>query len=173
MEFFDVIKKRRSVRQFKVDAPVADDHVQKILETAQLAPSAGNTQCTRFFVVRQPELKRRLASDAGHQMFIDQAPLVVVVVADLDAVGESYGERGRSTYALQDTAAAAENILLAATDLGYGACWVGAFDEVRAAKILELPRCMRPVALIPIGVPAEPTMHRPPRRKLKDVATFM
>lgn len=173
MEFFELVGRRRSVRQFKVGAPISDDHVQKILKAAQLAPSAGNAQSARFYVVRDPELKRRLATDAGHQLFIDQAPLVIVVVADLDAVGRGYGDRGRSTYALQDTAAAAENILLAATDLGYGACWVGAFDEVAAAKILGLSGCMRPVAMIPIGVSAEPTTRMPPRRKLKEVATFM
>jgi len=172
MEFFGVINKRRSVRQFKSD-PIPNEHIEKILGAAHLAPSAGNTQCPRFYVIKDPEVKRRLATEAGHQLFIAQAPIAIVMVADLDAVGTGYGERGRSTYALQDTAVAAENILLAATALGYGSCWVGAFDEAAAARILGLPATMRPVAILPIGVPDEPTTRVPPRKKIEEVTKFI
>lgn len=168
MEFFEVINKRRSVRQFKND-PIPEEHISQILEAAHLAPSAGNSQCARFYVVKDEEIKKHLATDAGHQLFIAQAPVAIVIVADLDAVGKGYGERGRSTYALQDTAVAAENILLAATALGYGSCWVGAFDEMVATKILDLPATLRPVAILPLGISNEPTTRVPPRKKIEDV----
>jgi len=172
MEFFDVINNRRSVRQFKND-PIPDEHISQILDAAHMAPSSGNTQCWRFYVIKDPDVKKHLATDAGHQLFIAQAPVAIVMVADLDAVGEGYGERGRSTYALQDTAVAAENILLAATALGYGSCWVGAFDEMAATKILDLPSNLRPVAILPIGHPNEPTKRVPPRKKVEEVTKFI
>ena len=118
-------------------------------------------------------LKGSLQTDAGHQLFIEQAPVAIVMVADLDAVGEGYGERGRSTYALQDTAVAAENILLAATALGYGSCWVGSFDEMEAIKILDLSGTLRPVAILPLGIPNEPTMRVPPRKKIEEITKFI
>lgn len=173
MEFFEVVKKRRSVRQFNRDAEVPEEHIHRMLEAAQAAPTAGNTQCPRFFVVRDPKVKKRLASEAAHQLFIDQAPVVVVVAADLDAVGRGYGERGRGTYALQDCAAAAQNILLTATDMGYGTCWVGAFDEVAASKILDLPVNVRPLSIVPVGVPVQPSGRNPPRRKLEEITRFV
>jgi len=169
MDFFELVRNRRSVRKFKREEPVSDKDIRKILEAAVEAPTAGNEQCWRFFVLRDPEIKKRIATEAGHQLFIDQAPVAIVVAADLDVASRKYGDRGRNTYALQDTAAAVENILLAAGALGYGSCWVGAFEEKVAARILDLPESVRPLAIIPIGIPDEPTGPKPARRKLEEV----
>lgn len=171
MDLFEIIKMRRSTRKFDPTKPVDERMVAKILEAAIWAPSAGNTQSWRFQVVRDPKLKARLATDAGHQSFINDAPVVIVVCADLDHLERSYGERGRFTYALQDTAAAIENMLLAITALGLGCCWIGAFNEEAAAKILGLPNDLRPVAMLPIGVPAE-RPKPPPRRDISEVTTY-
>jgi nitroreductase len=76
-------------------------------------------------------------------------------------------------YCLQDTAAATEHILLAATALGLGGCWVGAFDEMAAARALALPRALRPVAMVPIGEPMPEPGGRTPRRPLSEVTSFM
>jgi len=171
MDIFELIKARRSIRKFDPDKPVDDKTVKKILEAGIWAPSSGNTQCWRFHVVRDENLKKRLAVDAGHQPFINDAPVVIVVCADLDHLERSYGERGRYTYALQDTAAAIQNMMLAITALGLGCCWVGAFKEEEAAKILGLPKSLRPVAMLPIGVPAEKP-KTPPRREISEVTTY-
>ena len=104
MDFFELVKKRRSIRKFDQNKPVTDEQINKILEAGIWAPSAGNTQCWRFFVVRNSKIKDELAIRAGHQPFINDAPVVIVVCADLDHVGRSYGARGRDTYALQDAA---------------------------------------------------------------------
>jgi len=170
MDLFEVIRMRRSVRKFDSTKDVDDKTVKKILEAGIWAPSSGNTQCWRFHVVRDANIKRRLATDAGHQPFINEAPVVIVVCADLDLLERSYGERGRFTYALQDTAAAMENMMLAVTALGLGCCWIGAFREEEAAKILGLPKGLRPVAMLPIGVPAEKP-RVPSRRALEEVTT--
>ena len=172
MDVFEAMAQRRSIRQFHPDRPVDEAAVRRILDAAVAAPSAGNGQNWRFVVVRDRELKRRLAFEAGHQRFIDQAPVAIVVCADLDGAEKGYGERGRQTYALQDTAAAIENMLLAVTALGLGCCWVGAFNESVAAEILGLPQSLRPVAMLPIGHPAEPAGRVPPRKAIDEVASF-
>ncbi|RLF23588.1 MAG: nitroreductase family protein, partial [Thermoprotei archaeon] len=102
------------------------------------------------------------------QMWIAEAPVVVVVCANIPRTAWRYGERGRSLYCLQDTAAAIQNMLLAAHALGYGTCWVGAFDEEEVSRILGLPDHVRPVAIVPIGKPAESPIP-PPRRPLDEV----
>jgi len=163
MDFWALVKKRRSVRKFDPKRPVSEEQTDKILEAAIWAPSAGNMQCWRFFVVRNPEVKDQLAIRAGHQPFLNDAPVLIVVCADLAQIAHSYGSRGSETFAIQDTAAAIENILLAVTDLGLAACWIGAFDEGRVSNILKLEEGIRPLAMLPIGYAADDP--RPPRRR--------
>jgi len=163
MDFWELVKKRRSVRKFDNTKNVTDEQFNKLLDAAIWAPSSGNTQCWRFFVVRNAKVKEELAMKAGHQPFMTDASAIIVVCADMNAVGRSYGSRGRETFALQDTAAAVQNILLAVTDLGLASCWVGAFDEGKAAKILGLEDHVRPVCMLPVGYAADDP--NPPKRK--------
>ena len=154
MELFEAIRSRRSIRRFR-DEDIPEEDLKKILEAAIWAPSAGNLQPWEFIVVKNEETKRRLAMAALGQMWMTTAPVIVVVCANLEKSAWRYGTRGRELYAIQDTAAAIENMLLAAHALGYGSCWVGAFDEDEVRRILNIPEGVRPVALIPIGRPAE------------------
>jgi len=154
METLKCIKTRRSVRNFK-EKPVPEETLKRIIEAGTYAPSAGNTQDWVFVVVRDSETKRLLSSAALNQWFIAKAPVVIVVCSDLEKISRRYGERGKSLYSIQDTAAAIQNMLLAAWDLGLGTCWVGAFDEERIKEILGLPAGVRPVAIIPAGYPKE------------------
>lgn len=147
------------MRRFK-DAPVSKDVIEQILEAGLAAPSAGNLQARRFFAVVSSPVKAALADAALGQGFIAESSTVIVVCADLGRIAP-YGERGRSLYCLQDAAAAVQNILLAAHEKGLGACWVGAFNEQAVSGILSLSRDLRPVALVPIGVPAEHPRRRP------------
>jgi len=172
MDFWEVVDKRRSIRRFERDRDVPREAVERLLEAAISAPSAGNMQPWHFFVVREGETKLGLARAAWGQHFVAEAPVVIVVCADPGRSGWRYGRRGKELYCLQDTAAATQNILLAAVALGLGACWVGAFDEEAAARVLNLPSHLRPVAIVPIGYPAE-SPYRPARRALKEVTTFV
>lgn len=122
---------------------------------ATMAPSAGNTQEWNFIVVKDEEIKKKLAKAALDQDFIAEAPVVIVVCADLEKISLRYGKRGELLYSIQDTALAIQNILLSAHALGLGSCFVGAFDEERVKSILELPDNLRPLAILPIGYPAE------------------
>jgi nitroreductase len=173
MDFWQVIENRYSVRRFDPDLDVTPEAVERLLSAAISAPSAGNRQPWHFYVVRDDNVRRGLAAAAYDQDFISQAPVAIVVCADPEQSAARYKQRGRELYCLQDTAAAVEHILLAAVALGFGGCWVGAFDEGHAAKALGLPRQHRPVAILPIGKPASKPARRTPRQDLDMVATYV
>jgi nitroreductase len=164
-----LIRSRRSVRKFK-DAPLPEGAEQHVLDAAIWAPSGGNAQPWHFVLVRDDEIKRKLCAAALSQRFVEQAPLVVVVCADLERAHKAYRDRGVQLYCLQDTAAATQNMLLAAHALGLGACWIGAFREKSVVEALALADHLRPVALVAIGVPDEEP-RVPPRRAVGEVST--
>jgi nitroreductase len=168
-DFWQVLAGRRSIRAFERSENVSDEQVQQLLQAAIAAPSAGNMQPWFFYVVRDLDVRRRLAQAAWGQGFVAEAPVAIVVCAEPERSARRYGDRGRELYCLQDTAAATANILLTAVALGLGACWVGAFDEETAAQALNLPPTQRPVAILPIGYPAESPSRRP-RRPLSEVS---
>jgi len=153
LDVFEAIKTRRSIRAF-TEEEVSDEEIEKILDAARWAPSAGNIQPWIFVIVRDPKRKRRLSEAALNQLFIEEAPVVIVVCADQERSGRVYGRRGSDLYCIQDTAAAIQNLLLAAHALGLGACWVGAFNEDAVRHVLNIPDGVRPVAIIPMGRPA-------------------
>lgn len=170
-QVLEVIKKRRSVRAFKKEA-IPDEVLLQILEAARWAPSAGNLQPWHFVVVKNNDVKRLLAIAALNQMFIAEAPVVIVVCTIPTVSASRYGVRGEKLYCIQDTAAATQNMLLAAASLGVGSCWVGAFDEDRVRTLLKLPNYVRPVAIVPMGYPAK--IPSPPgRRGLKEIVTLI
>jgi len=162
LEVFEAIKTRRSIRAFTKEE-VSEEEVRKLIDAARHAPSAGNIQPWEFVIVKDPRRKRRLAAAALNEMFIEEAPVVIVVCANEVQSGLGYGARGVTLYCLQDTAAATQNILLAACALGLGTCWVGAFYEEEVGKVVNTPRGVRPVAIIPVGHPAEKPSPRTKR----------
>lgn len=170
MDLFEAMRLRRSTRAFTKEE-VSNVEVEKILEAARWAPSAGDIQPWDFVIVRKAEIKRKLAMAALNQFFIEEASIVIVVCADENRSGRGYGSRGVNLYCIQDTAAATENILLAACASGFGACWVGAFREDEVKEALNLPKGVRPVAIVPIGHPAE-TPHHVYKRPLKEMVHY-
>ena len=171
MEFSEVIAKRRSVRHFNPKLDVAEEDVRALLEAAVIAPTAGNIQPWRFTVVRSIEARERL-SDALHQRWATAAPVVIVVSVDPRPCSARYGERGERLYAIQDTSAAVENILLAAVDRGLASCWIGAFDTDSVREAIGLAAPIEPVAILPVGYSAE-FAGRPARRPLAEVASWI
>jgi nitroreductase len=157
---------------FDETVQIDDATVTRILESAISAPSAGNRQCWHFIVVRDEILRQRLAIEAGHQLFIAKAPVVIVVCADMENAAGGYGARGSALYCIQETAAAIENMLLTVVSLGLGSCWIGAFNEAVASEILELPENLRPVAMLPIGALGEVSKRIPTRKSINEIATF-
>ena len=171
MEFSDVIKARRSVRHFNTNLAVDEHDVRALLLAAVEAPTAGNIQPWRFTVVRTLEAREQLAA-ALRQRWATAAPVIIVVSVDHRPCAARYGSRGEHLYAIQDTAAAAQNILLAAVDRGLASCWVGAFDEKAVRSALGIPEPITPVAILPVGHSAE-SAAKPSRRPLDEVTTWM
>ncbi len=171
MEFTDVIAKRRSVRHFNTKMNVSESDVRALLLAAVAAPTAGNIQPWRFTVVRSMSARDRLSA-ALHQRWAAAAPVVIVVSVDPRPAAARYGDRGEQLYAIQDTAAAVENILLSAVDRGLASCWIGAFDENAVREALDIPSTLTPVAILPVGYSAE-SSSRPARRPLEEVTTWL
>lgn len=148
-----ILSRRRMVRKFRPD-PVSDEVIRRIVRTAMRGPSAGHTQPWNYVVVRDAAIRRRLARAALAQMFVAEAPVVMVPCADVRRSRSRYGREG-DHYALIDTAFSSLLLLLAVTEEGLGACFVGALDEEQVARVLDLPGGVRPLAVVPVGVPAE------------------
>jgi len=170
MNVLEAIKGRRSIRAFK-SQNVSEEIIKKLVDAARWAPSAGNIQPWEFIIVRKPEIKRRLVEVALGETFIEEAPVVIVVCANEDRSSQGYGIRGKTLYCIQDTAAAIQNLHLVAYSLGLGTCWIGAFREEEAREILNIPYGVRPVAIVPVGYPAEaPSI--PSRRPINQIAHY-
>lgn len=176
MNFFDVLKSRRSIREFRADG-VSRALVDKILNAGRFAPSAGNMQPWEFIVIRDQERIRAVVKSTftGHavrskrtQDWIERAPVLLAAAADLKRSMARYGRLG-CRVALLDTAAAVENMILAATALGLGTCWVSGFRKKELSRVLGLPPWLEPVALLPIGYPRS-SPPRPHKLSLREIS---
>jgi len=166
MECLEAIEGRRSIRKFK-DSSIGKEVIKVLLKAAQMAPSAGNLQARDFIVVSEKRIKEQLTKAALDQSFVEQAPIVIVVVANIERSSLKYGSRGE-LYAIQDATASVMNLLLAAYSKGLATCWVGAFEENAVRILLGLPHKIKPIAIIPIGYSDEKP-SAPPRMELNRV----
>lgn len=143
MDALQTIFQRQSIRRYKTDT-IPDEDLKQILEAGRQAPSAGNRQPWHFVVVGQPEQKRRVAQACNGQMWMADAAYILVGVG-LPQVN--------SKWYKVDVAIAMENMVLAARSLGYGTCWIGAFDPDQVKAICRIPSEAEIVACTPLGVP--------------------
>ena len=164
MDFETVVKRRRMCRAYS-NRDVPPEKVDRILDLACRYPSAGHTEPQEFIVVRDQWVKEALARAALGQMFVAQAPLVIVVVSDTRRSARRYGERGIHFFSITDGSFAAMLILLAVVNEGLGACFVGSFYDEEVQEVLDLPEAIRPIGIIPIGYCAEGPREFPRRSK--------
>lgn len=184
MEFLDLVRKRRSIRQYKSD-PVSDEKLTYVLEAARIAPSWGNRQCWKYIIVTDEALRKKIvmrretpAADADttttpekrrprrFREWIAQAPIIIVGCAD----PTKSGDKEEKPYYLLDMGISMEHLLLAAAEQGLGTCWIGGgFNETIVKEALEIPEDIRVVALTPLGYPDETT--DPKSRKTFDEIT--
>lgn len=152
MELFDVIEARRSVRTFS-DRDVEPEKIERVLEAARLAPSWKNLQCWSFVVVTDRAAIENLATSGalGGNTWARRAPVLIVACGDPAASGDRYG----IPYYAVDVAIALQQLVLAATDLGLGTCWIGVFEEPKVRSALGIPQDQKIVALTPLGYPSE------------------
>ncbi|MFN3598462.1 MAG: nitroreductase family protein [Aquificaceae bacterium] len=169
MDFFEVLKKRRSVRSYQ-KKPVEKEKLIKIMEAVRSAPSAGNLQAYEVFVVLDEGKKQEIARWALNQWFIAEAPVVFVFFAHPKRSAIKYGKRGAEFYCIQDATIACAYAQLSAVALGLGTCWVGAFEEMGLKASLSAPADLKPVAILTVGYPAEVPIPTP-RRSLEEIFT--
>ncbi len=167
MEFFDVVRTRRSIRLYQ-DRPVEEEKLQAVLEAANAAPSAGNLQAYEIYLLKSQTARMRLANSTRQKEIFSNVPVVLVFCANPERSVARYSERGRSLYAVQDATIACTHAMLAATALGLATVWMGAFQEEAVSEELNLPESLRPVALLPLGYPAE-TVEAHARRALDSI----
>jgi nitroreductase len=174
MELMEAIKGRRSIRKYK-QQEVSDEDISYILEAARWAPSWANTQCFEFIIVRDAELKKRLAETLPEmnpaRPALSQVPVVIVACAQKQKSGFFKGTPAteKGDWLLFDTALALQNLTLAAHSRGLGTVHIGMFDSGRVKEILNVPASVEVVELIPLGIPDEE--GRPPKRR--DAAEFV
>jgi len=139
-EVFDAIRKRHSVRAY-LPNEVPNEKIEKILEAARLAPSAGNAQPWHFVVVKDRQ-KRKVLSKGRFAKFLVESPVVIVGCGDRKASPNWY---------VVDTTIAMQNMVLTATSEGLGTCWIGSFNENQVKRLLSIPDKFKVIALIAIG----------------------
>jgi nitroreductase len=162
MKVFEAIKGRRSIRQF-TDEPIGKDALEKLLDAARWAPTAGNQQRWRFVVVTLPSVKGLIKKFAPGIFAMPAAFIVICVEKDPDAHPQA-----DTTY-LADCAMAAQNILLAAYAMGIGSCVALSYAKVAIREILDLPEGVEPLLVVTLGYPAE-APQPPPRLELNQIA---
>ncbi len=176
MEVLEVIKTRRSIRKYKT-TPVDDKTLELILDAARWAPSWANTQCWRFLVVADNDIKNKLAdtlNDTNPAIdAIRNAPLVIVACAELWKSGcyDDVPATDKGDWFMFDVALAMQNLVLAAHSLGLATVHIGLFDAKKAANILKVPPGYCVVEMTPLGYPDQQRDPRP-RKELSEIVFY-
>ena len=163
MDVFEAISKRRSIRKYK-DTEVEDEKLQDILEAARIAPSAANRQEWKFIVVKDKESREKLVEAAHGQQFVAEAPVTIVACS---TESERVMPCGQHAYTV-DLSIAVSFMILEATELGLGTCWLGAYDEEKVRNILQIPERIRVPAMFTLGY-ADENPHARPRKHLDEI----
>ncbi len=159
MDFYEIIKNRRSIRAYKKD-PVEDDKLDRILNAARLAPTAANRQPLSLVVIKNDEIKHKFKKAYSQEWFFT-APIIICACALPD---KAWKRNDGKEYVDVDVAIAMDHLILAASAEGLGTCWIAAFKPEVVKDILSLPDNIEPLILTPLGYPVvipEPTFRKP------------
>lgn len=173
----DLIRKRKSVRKY-TDKAISKEDISKCLEAARQAPSACNGQPWKFIVVDDPALKNRLCDKAfsgaySTNKFTKSAPVLIVVISEKEKFLTAIGGYLRNTrYYLVDLGIACEHLVLEATELGIGSCWIGWFDEKAVKKVLRVPKNKKIDLIISLGYAGYTGPRLKSRKPLAEITSF-
>jgi len=162
MEFYEVIRTRRSIRSYRPD-PIPEDVLNRVLESVRIAPSGSNRQPWEFIIVKDEELKKQMVPVCGNQNFIAEAPLIIVACG-YNIHYNRGGYMGEMSM-LVDVSIAFTHLVLAARAEGLGTCWIGSFNNEDVKKTLNIPKDVNVVAITPLGYPKYEGFAEPSRRK--------
>lgn len=144
MEVFEAIQKRRSVRKY-LDKEVPMELILKVLEAGRLAPSAHNSQPWHYIIVTDSDKRKKIAESGKWAGFLKDTPVIIVGCGDTEASPK---------WCTVDVTISMQNMVLEATELGLGTCWVGSFDEKTVKETLNIPEKYKVIALLALGYPA-------------------
>ena len=171
MDFYEVIRTRRSVREYKKDQ-IPEGVLKKVLDSARIAPSGSNRQPWKFILIKDTERKKKMVELCEGQEFVAQAPVLIV------ACGKNiHYNRGKwmGDYSMiVDVAIAVDHLTLSARAEGLGTCWIGSFDNEGIKKFLNIPEDVNVVALTPLGYPKDPNVFKETknRKKLEEIICY-
>lgn len=159
MEFYDVVRDRKSIKKFK-NTPINTDKLARMINAAMMSPSWKNNTSYKFILVDEKNKLEQISKsimnkDNSAEQSILDAPMTAIIVADPNASGIVENKE----YYLVDSAIAMEHFILSATNEGYGTCWIAAVDEDMIKKALSIPQNYKVVAITPIGEIAESKDH--------------
>lgn len=182
MDVMQAIQGRRSIRKFKPDA-VSDETLNTVLEAARQAPSWANTQCWRFIVITEPDVKDKLARcflsrDPTHEnrgaVAVRTAPVTIVACAEKKKSGFSLAgtpQTAKGDWNMYDVGLAMQNLVLEAYALGLGTVHIGLFDHKKVEEVLGVPEDMEVISFTPLGYPDE-TPDQRPRKALTELVSY-
>jgi nitroreductase len=172
----EIINKRRSVRKYK-ETPVDKESISTIIDAGRVSPSACNAQPGRFIAVTEKELINEIVKEglggAVPNKWAATAPVIIVGCAKLDILTHRIGESVKGIqYHQVDLGISMEHMVLKATEMGLGTCWIGWFKERRIKKILNIPKGWKIIALLTLGYPQDESTVQTPRLELEKVLFF-
>lgn len=170
MELQEAIKNRRSIKKY-LSIKIEQEKLAQILEAASLAPSAGNLQPWRFIVLTDDSKKDAVTKCCLDQAWMRLAPAHIIVCSETQRMEQFYGAKGSGSFTRDSCSAAIQNMLLTATGLGLGSCWVGAFNERTLKRELGIPDDQLIIAVITLGYPDEHP-EAPPRQPMDAMVFF-
>ncbi|MDA3817512.1 MAG: nitroreductase family protein [Prolixibacteraceae bacterium] len=169
MKFKELANIRHSVRKFS-SKKVENETLTTLLDVARKAPSAVNFQPLKVYVVTSEE-KLEAIQSCYHREWFKAAPVVLVVVADYDSGWKRAGDN--KNHADIDVAIFTDHLTLQAADMGLGTCWVCNFDVEETSELLGLTSKQKPVALIPVGYPADENIPVKKRKGLDEITVWI
>jgi nitroreductase len=137
MDVLDLIKKRRSVRDY-LDKKVENEKLFKVLEAGRWSPSSGNVQNWRFVVINDSKIKFQISEACLGQYWIASAPIIIAVFSDDSKLRVLFGQRGELSYSIQNCSSAMQNMIIEAESLGLATSWIGAYDDEKIMRILKI-----------------------------------
>ncbi len=168
MDFYEVVRKRRSYRFYKPDMP-EKDKVERILEAARLAPTWANSQGVHYIVVQEPEKVKAVWKAIGQEKKFIDAPMFIIGIISTYASGTN--KSGEKYYGV-DFGICFEHLILAAAAEGLGTCWVGMFNEEKVKKLLKIPKKYRVLGLTPLGYPIKSKGEVKERKSIDQIVHY-
>lgn len=177
MEVKQAVQQRRSIRKYK-DRPVEEEKIINLLDSARLAPTGSNTQSGVFIVVQSKEMREKIAHVSHKQLWMANAPLFVVCVADIRARipdGElnldETSPQLELKQCIRDVAIQTEHMVLTAQELGLSTCWIGWYNQEEIRLVLGIPSDKYVVSVLIVGYGDENPSPRP-RKHLEEIVRY-